>query len=147
MTKIYVPWVVEKGKEGRARATVYIWGFREEERTPYCVQGGDMGNLDGIGREEVNSLDGGWAIGLGAQQLLSDSEWKVIIAHGGSSSPGLYISRTGVAGAPYSGQKHPGHPASLKGAEDTNRGPIMSHIKHLRKQTKQHTHSVNPWLL
>lgn len=47
----------------------------------------------------------------------------MIIAHGGSSSPGLYISRTGVVGAPYSGQKHPGHLASLKGAMDTNREP------------------------
>lgn len=51
----------------------------------------------------------------------------MIIAHGGSSSPGLYIFHTGVAGAPYSGQKHPGHPASLKGAEDTNGETIMSH--------------------
>lgn len=54
----------------------------------------------------------------------------MIIAHGGSSSPGLCISRTGAAGAPYSGQTHPGRPASLKGAEGTNRGPVMSHIKH-----------------
>lgn len=58
----------------------------------------------------------------------------MIIAHGGSSSPGLYISRTGVAGAPYSGRKHPGRPASLKVAEDTNREPIMSPNKHWRKQ-------------
>lgn len=49
----------------------------------------------------------------------------MIIAHGGSSSPGLYISRTGVVGAPYSGQKHPGHPAFLKAAEETSRGPII----------------------
>lgn len=42
----------------------------------------------------------------------------MIIAHGGSSSPGLYISHTGVAGAPCSGQKRPGRPASLKDAED-----------------------------
>ncbi len=68
---------------------------------------------------------------------------KMIIAHGGSSSPGLYISRRGVAGAPYSGQKHPGRPASLMGAEDTNRGSTMSQIKHRRKQAKQHKHSRN----
>lgn len=47
----------------------------------------------------------------------------MIIAHGGSSSPGLCISRTGVVGAPYSGQKHPGRPAFPKAAEVTNRGP------------------------
>lgn len=55
---------------------------------------------------------------------------KVIIAHGGSSSPGLCISHTGVVGALYSGRKHPGRPASLKGAEETNTGPAMSHNKH-----------------
>lgn len=46
---------------------------------------------------------------------------EMIIAHGGSSSPGLYISHTGVEGAPYSGQTHPGRPAFLKVAAETNR--------------------------
>jgi len=58
----------------------------------------------------------------------------MIIAHGGSSSPGLYISHTGVVGAPYSGQTHPGHPASLEAAGDTERGPIMRHTKKPRRQ-------------
>lgn len=57
----------------------------------------------------------------------------MVIARGGSSSPGLYISRTGAAGAPYSGQKRPGRPASLKGAEERNEGAVMSHIKTLEK--------------
>lgn len=67
----------------------------------------------------------------------------MIIAHGGSSSPGLYISHTGVAGAPYSGQKHRGHLVSLTGAEDTNSGQKMSHITHSSQQIKQHPHSIN----
>lgn len=46
---------------------------------------------------------------------------KMIIAHGGSSSPGLYISHTGVVGAPYSGRTHPGHPASLKASAYVDR--------------------------
>lgn len=46
---------------------------------------------------------------------------EMIIAHGGSSSPGLYISHTGVVGAPCSGQTHPGRPASLKVAGETKR--------------------------
>ena len=61
---------------------------------------------------------------------------KVIIAHGGSSSPGLCTSRTGVAGAPCSGQKRPGRPAFPKVAEEMNRGHMMVGRKH----TKQHTH-------
>lgn len=41
----------------------------------------------------------------------------LLIAHGGSSSPGLCTSRTDAAGAPYSGRKRPGHRVSLKDAE------------------------------
>lgn len=48
----------------------------------------------------------------------------MIIAHGGSSSPGLCISHTGVVGAPYSGQRHPGRLAFLKAAKETSRGSV-----------------------
>lgn len=46
---------------------------------------------------------------------------EMIIARGGSSSPGLYISHTGVVDALYSGQTHPGHLASPKVAGETNK--------------------------
>lgn len=55
----------------------------------------------------------------------------MIIALGGSSSPGLCISHTGVAGAPYSGQRHPGRLAFLKAAKETSRGSVKR-IKHSR---------------
>lgn len=60
----------------------------------------------------------GWTLkalmGLGTQKV--PLCMKLIIAHGGSSSPGLYTSRTGAAGAPCSGRTRPGHPASPKAA-------------------------------
>lgn len=85
---------------------------------PCCVQGRDERKPGGQGGREV------WGK---LTALMEDERYnsrykrcsltiKVIIAHDGSSSPGLCISRIGVAGAPYSGQKHPGHLASLKGA-------------------------------
>ncbi len=41
----------------------------------------------------------------------------LLIARGGSSSPGLCTSRTDAAGVPCSGQKRPGRRVSLKDAE------------------------------
>lgn len=41
---------------------------------------------------------------------------QVLIAHGGSSSPGLCTSHTDAAGAPCSGPRHPGHQASPEDA-------------------------------
>ena len=40
----------------------------------------------------------------------------VLIARGGSSSPGLCTSHTGAAGAPCSGQRRPGHRVSPEDA-------------------------------
>lgn len=88
-------------------------GRCEEERPPRCVQGGEVGNLGKRGKLTASMEDEQQGLG---HKSCSQTEEKRIIAHGGSSSPGLYISRTGVAGAPYSGQKHPGRPASPKGA-------------------------------
>lgn len=102
-----------EGSDRRVRATVYIWGSWDRQN----------GGGKGPGwRSEVKSLNGGWAIGLGGRggggghTSCSLMRIKMIIAHDGSSSPGLYISHTGAGGAPCSGQKHPGHLASLKGA-------------------------------
>lgn len=82
----------------------------------------------GQGRWGGGKLGAGWA-GRKLTAWMEDERWDwghkncslrpaelAIIAHGGSSSPGLCISRTGVAGAPCSGRKRPGRPASLRGA-------------------------------
>lgn len=109
-----------ESSDKRVRATVYVWGSRDRKN-----RGGTLGPG---WRSEVKSLSGRWAIWLGGGRTsCSLMNIKVIIAHDGSSSPGLYISHTGAEGAPCSGQKHPGHLASLKGAEDKNRGTAMSH--------------------
>lgn len=42
-------------------------------------------------------------------------------ARGGNSSPGPCTSRTGAAGAPCSGRRHPGRRVSLKAAEEDGR--------------------------
>lgn len=90
------------------------WELRREEgRTPSRVRGGDSGKPGRRGRHQPwgRASDRIWhpevALALGM---------TVIIAHGGSSSPGPYIFHTGAAGAPYSGRRHPGRLAFLKAA-------------------------------
>lgn len=43
---------------------------------------------------------------------MEEATWKVLIAHGGSSSPKLCTFHTGAGGVLCSDQKHPDHPAS-----------------------------------
>ena len=49
-----------------------------------------------------------------------------IIAHGGSSSPGLCIFHTDAEGAPYSGLRRPGRQASPKASEIKKGIPVIS---------------------
>lgn len=62
---------------------------------------------------------------------------EMIIARGGSSSPGLYISHTGAADAPYSGLTHPGHLASLKvaGKKIKKNGQILGQMDKVNTET------------
>lgn len=76
--------------------------------------------------EEEEEREGdGWGRGVktGGGKGWSDRrrERRSLIARAGSSSPGLYISRTGAAGAPCSGRRRPGRPASPKVAEEGDR--------------------------
>lgn len=52
----------------------------------------------------------------------------VIIALGGSSSPGLCISHTGAVGAPCSGRRRPGRPVSPKDAETMIQDTFIYHL-------------------
>lgn len=55
-------------------------------------------------------------MGTGRGEAGVGANLQVPIAHGGSSSPGLCTSHIDAAGAPCSGQRHPGHQASPEDA-------------------------------